>query len=231
MPALKSTGTRVISLNVGSGDQFGQMTVWSRESNAIVPACAFKDASNKWTCGENKCCLGSSKDSVTLNGRPNQCILVYSGSQTSVDTYIAQGVDALVKDGTYEVSTTVIGDPLPGKSYGTECFIKRIEALQYFPPENEPEKSCNPVAEPYQVVSSSYNDGFRNFATGTSTAGKPGARLTFKVVAENDTCVEPTNETQVFEATIRVINPTTGLKFDDQKVSIIVPAATATNIY
>ncbi len=231
VPALKRTGVRVISLDVGYGNYFGQMTTWSRESNAIVPACAFKKSATEWTCGENKCCLGSTKDAETVNGVPNQCILVYTGQQSSVADYISQGVDALVKYGTYEVSTTVIGDAIPGKSYGTECFIKRVEALQYFPPEQEPEKSCNPTAVPYQVSSNTYNDGFRNFATGTSTVGKPGARLTFKVVAENDHCVEPTKEAQVFEATIRVINPTTGLKFDDQKVSIIVPAETATVIY
>ena len=237
VPVLKSTGIRVISLAVENlsgtihGDDYGQMTTWSRESNAIVPACAFKKSATEWTCGENKCCLGSTKDAQTVNGVEKQCILVYTGQQSSVANYISQGVDALVKYGTYEVSTTVIGDAIPGKSYGTECFIKRVEALQYFPPEQEPEKSCNPTAVPYQVSSNTYNDGFRNFATGTSTAGKPGARLTFKVVAENDHCVEPTKEAQVFEATIRVINPTTGLKFDDQKVSIIVPAETATVIY
>ncbi|MBQ1267569.1 MAG: hypothetical protein IIY06_12585 [Proteobacteria bacterium] len=236
IPKLQSTGVRVISLNVGSGDTYNQMTTWSRESNAIVPACAFKTAENTWKCGTNTqanmCCLGSAKPAQTVNGKENQCILVYSGSQSAVADYISKGVDALVKYGTYEVSTQIIGEAIPGKSYGTECFIKKVEALSYIPPAQEPEKSCNPVAEPYVVDSTKgYIDGFRNFATGTSTAGKAGAQLTFKVVAENDTCVEPTSETQVFEATIRVINPTTGLKFADQKVSILVPAVESTIIY
>ena len=236
VPVLKSTGVRVISLNVGTGNKYNQMTTWSRESNAIVPACAFKTAENTWKCGTNTqanmCCLGSAKAAETVNGKANQCILVYNGAQSEVATYISQGVDALVKYGTYEVSTQIIGEAIPGKSYGTECFIKKVEALSYIPPAQEPEKSCNPVAEPYVVDSTKgYIDGFRNFATGTSTAGKAGAQLTFKVVAENDTCVEPTSETQVFEATIRVINPTTGLKFADQKVSILVPAVESTIIY
>ncbi len=227
IPKLQSTGTRVISLNVGSagGDSKGQMTKWSKSSNAVVPVCAFNNSAGVSPCG-GKCCLGDNQPNpTTINGEPNQCVLVYQGAQAKVNEYISLGVDALVKYGTYSVSTMIIGEPLPGKSYGTECFIKRVEALEYLAPSNEPEKSCNPKAVPAKVdKNKSYNDGFTNFATGTSSASKPGAQLTFTVVAQNDTCVEQTSEAQVFEATIRVINPDTGLIFDDQKVSIIVPA-------
>ncbi len=231
MPVVRENGVRIITLGVGAKhkEELVQMNTWARESNAVVPACAFKTAENTWDCNgdhsANKCCLGNEvSDSVTINGKSDQCVLSFMGNQSSVAEYMSQGVEALVKYGTYEVSTEVVGEPIPGKTYGTECFIKKIEAYNYIPPAEEPEKSCNPVAEPYATTASKgYKDGFRNFATGTANADSKGARLTFRVVAENDHCVEETDKAQLFEAKIRVINPTTGLVFDMQEVSILVP--------
>lgn len=91
------------------------------------------------------------------------------------------------------------------------------------PPPNEPEKSCNPKATPTKVGGASYNNGFANFAPGTSSVNKEGARLHFTVYAENDNCVEPIEEAQTFTAFINVVNPTTGLVFGRRQVSIIVP--------
>ncbi|MGN1073093.1 MAG: hypothetical protein ACI4VB_10385 [Bradymonadia bacterium] len=223
IPKLKSTGARVISLNVGSsGDDYKQMTVWSRESNAVVPVCAFKTGASTWSCGTNMCCLGSSSSPVTVNGKANQCILKYTGSQSAVATYITQGVDALVKYGTYEVSTKIRGNTMDnGKN--TSCFVKRVVAKGYIAPPAEPEKSCNPVAVPSKVGGATYNNGFTNFATGTSSTSKQGAQLTFTVEAQNDNCFVPVETTQVFTAYIDVYNPTTGLLFDTQPVAIVVP--------
>lgn len=221
LPELKNKGIRVITLNVGDADRYGQMTTWAKESNAIVPACAFNGA-----CGANKCCLGSlSESGQTLNGKPDQCILRYKGTGDSVSTYISQGVDALVKYGTYEVSTRIAGESIPGKPYGTECFIKQVVATEYIAPPEEPEKSCNPVAVPTSVGGATYQNGFSNFAPGTSSVGKTGAQLTFTVIAQNDSCVEATDKAQVFTAYIDVVNPTTGLSFGRRQVSIIVPAS------
>ena len=88
VPKFKSTGTRVIGLDVGGANAYDQMTVWSRESNAVVPVCAFKNNQNNWICGENKCCLGSSSNPVVVNGEKNRCILVYTGSHDNVNTYV-----------------------------------------------------------------------------------------------------------------------------------------------
>lgn len=230
VPKLKSTGTRVISLNVGSGDSCKQMTAWSRESNAVVPVCAFKTGESTWSCDANTCCLGTKSAPTTVNGKANQCILKYTGSQSSVATYITQGVEALVKYGTYEVATKIRGEntlSVTGKTVNTACFIDHIEAKTYIAPPTEPEKSCNPKATPSKITIDSktptYNNGFVNFAPGTASTTKTGAKLQFTVYAKNDECHTPGTETEVFNAYIDVYNPTTGLLFDTQKVAIVVP--------
>ncbi|MBQ9396406.1 MAG: hypothetical protein IJU23_12960, partial [Proteobacteria bacterium] len=232
VPVLKNKGVRVISLDVGygDGDYYKQMTAWSRESEAIVPVCAFKTKDNTWNCNgstaENRCCLGDSSSApVTINGIKNQCILKYTGQQSSVNEYIVRGVDALVKYGAYNVTTKIRGNVMDNNK-NTSCFIDKIVAKEYIAPPKEPEKSCNPEAIPTQF-SASYNDGFTNFATGTSTAGVAGAKLTFTVYAKNNGCYPQGEEAKVFTAYIDVYNPTTGLLFDTQLVSIIVPAKEA----
>lgn len=138
-------------------------------------------------------------------------------SETLID-----GIDALVKYGTYEVSTSIRGEAI-GNGKNTSCFIDYIEATGYEAPPAEPEKSCNPTATPAKIKATGYNDGFKNFATGTSSADKEGAKLKFKVHAKNDGCYVPGTETKVFTAYIDVYNPTTGLLFDTQQVAIVVP--------
>ena len=225
IPVLKSKGIRVITLSVpnvegGYGaDQYGQMAVWSQESNAVVPVCAFEGA-----CGNNVCCLGSKTVAPQMiNGRENQCVLTYQAAQNDVSSTIVKGVDALVKYGTYDVATKIRGDAIPGASVDTSCFVKQVVASKYIAPPNEPEHSCNPVAIPNSVGGAGYNNGFTNFAPGTSSADKKGAELHFTVYAQNDNCIEAANESQVFTAYIEVYDPTTGLSFGERKVSIIVP--------
>ncbi len=227
--ALKQTGIRVMTFGVPSqdgtcyADRFGQMTAWSRESNAVVPACAFESK-----CGANRCCLGTTQsDPVTANGRENQCILYYTAEQNDVSEAITDGVAALVKYGTYEVSTRAEGEPIAGTDKTTACFIKRVEAEAYLPPPAEPERSCNPKAVPGKMDGADYDNGFSNFAPGTADPAKDGARLHFKVIAQNGDCVKPTEKAQIFKAYIDVINPTTGLVFGRRQVSIIVPAGNA----
>ena len=226
VPKLKSTGTRIISLNFGyaAGDMYKQMTAWSRESNAVVPVCAFKTDASTWMCGENKCCLGSSAaDPETVNGAANQCILKYTGAQNSVADYITQGVGALVKYGTFEAAAKVRGETMDnGKD--TSCFIDYIEAYEYVAPTAAYEASCVPAAAPAMIQSESYNDGFKNFAIG-STANNQGAKLRFKVHAKNDGCYESSKETKAFLAYIDVYDPITGLVFDTQHVTVTVPGS------
>ena len=225
VPVLRSRGIRVITLGVPSNGEachandLGQMTTWSRESDAVVPACAFEGA-----CGANKCCLGTKiSDPVTIGEKTDQCVLYYEAAQSDVSETVTKGVAALVKYGTYEVSTRVEGEPIAGSSKTTACFIKRVVATKYLPPPQEPEKSCNPTALPKKLNGADYDNGFENFAPGTANPNVDGARLHFTVVAQNDDCVEPTDQFQIFKAYIDVINPTTGLVFGRRQVSILVP--------
>ena len=225
VPVLRSKGIRVITLGVPSNGEachandLGQMTTWSRESDAVVPACAFEGA-----CGANKCCLGTKvSDPVTIGEKTDQCVLYYEAAQSDVSETVTKGVAALVKYGTYEVSTRVEGEPIAGSSKTAACFIKRVVATKYLPPPQEPEKSCNPTALPKKLNGADYDNGFENFAPGTANPNVDGARLHFTVVAQNDDCVEPTDQFQIFKAYIDVINPTTGLVFGRRQVSILVP--------
>ncbi len=229
MPKLKEKGIRVITLNVNKdggaflADREGQMTLWARETGAVVPVCAFSGVEG---CPEGMCCLGAENSKpIKVGDRTNQCVLAYKSSQDDVSAMVVSGVDALIKYGTYEVATRVIGEPIPGSDVSTECFIEAVEAFKYEAPEAEPEKTCNPVAVPTKVGETAYNNGFKNFAPGTSSTDREGAKLVFKVKARNKDCVEEKNEAQVFSANIEVYNPTTGLSFGTRKVSIIVPSS------
>ncbi|GEM_PF-330707 len=226
--AYQEKGARVLSIYRSSSQQ-SQLVTTSQQTNAIVPACAFKKSDGSWKCGENKCCvIGMGTSGVnTISGTDN-CVLSYAiSSASNMSDTVVDGIDALVKYGTYEVSTVTHGDPAV-TAFDTSCFIQRVEASKYNPPCAEPEASCNPEAVPAKVVATTYNDGFTNFAPGTSNE-LSGAELEFKVYARNynattgKPCVEQTETPQIFTAFIDVINPTTGLKFGTREVKIIVP--------
>ena len=226
--AAKQKDARVITVVSGSGG-LQQSYDLSEATNAIVPVCAFKNNAGSWICGQNKCCTGSggtAQDPAT----GNKCVLRYqiSANGSGLGDTLVNGIEALVKYGTYSVSTRTEGFPIKDNTHDTSCFIKRVEAYQYVPPCQDPEASCNPTATPSHVVASDYNDGFANFAPGTSSQNRPGAKLHFKVFAQNDDgtgnpCVPQTESTQSFKAEIHVINPITGLDFGTREVSIIVP--------
>ena len=222
--AYKQKGAKIMTIYQGGNtSQHSQLLDMSTQTSTSVPVCAFRNDKNAWKCGNNRCCTTTSANGIAPNDA-KQCVLSYGISKDSstMNETIVDGLDALVKYGTYDVSTKIRGDKLPnGKN--TSCFIDKIVATQYVAPPQEPEKSCNPIATPAKIKSGSYNDGFRNFATGTSSATRAGAQLKFQVYASNNNCYKPGTETQVFTAHIDVYNPTTGLLFDTQDVAIVVP--------
>ncbi|MBQ9817991.1 MAG: hypothetical protein IJM59_11095, partial [Proteobacteria bacterium] len=227
--AYQSKGARVLSIYRSSSQQ-SQLVNTSQVTNAIVPACAFKKADGSWKCGENKCCvIGTGTSGVATISGTHNCVLSYAiPNATQMSDTVVDGLDALVKYGTYSVKTKLRGNAI-GNGKNTTCFIEKIEAKGYIAPPAEPEKSCNPTATPAKL-GESYNSGFTNFATGTSSVNKKGAQLTFTVYAKNDGCYKQDKQTHVFEAYIDVYDPTTNLLFDTQKVSIIVPALIDSNI-
>ncbi|MBQ9394508.1 MAG: hypothetical protein IJU23_03195 [Proteobacteria bacterium] len=236
--AYKEKGARIISVfdagenNVMLSDQLVET---SRATDAIVPVCAFMNEDQSW----NECKVTINGHTVTEDGTEKcqtragcvdpvdgKCVLSYSimsGDKLS-DTLVS-GVDALVKYSVSDVAAVIKRDEetFAKSNVDTSCFIKSVEALEYIAPPNEPEKTCNPTAKPAMFDGATYNNGFTNFAIGTSSSAKEGAQLHFTVTAMNDDCVAATSDMQVFEATIELINPTTGMSYGEHKVSIVVP--------
>ena len=209
----------------------------STQTDAVVPVCAFKTSATDWKCGENKCCTVTTNANSVDPNEEGKCALSYGivdGKKLS-DTLV-DGIDALVKYGTNEVATRVVGEPIEGSEKTTACFIKRVEAKQYVAPAQEPEKSCNPVATMKKFKANpedpepAYFNGFENFAAGTSSTDRKGAQLHFNVIAQNDGCVEPKKTAQTFSAQVELYNPTTNLSLGKREVYIIVPGEVHENI-
>ncbi len=223
--ALQALGARVITVNSGSGDSYGHLTDISVSTGANLPVCAFKDINNQWRCGANQCCTNCSTGTCTAQAPSGgMCKLVYtiSGNGTGLGPAIVDGVDGIVKYSTFNVYTTWRRDPA-NTTFDTSCFIKRVVAHQYLPPPQEPEASCNPVATPASFNGAPYNNGFANFAAGTSSSSRPGARLVFDVVAENINCAPPSTETRTYLVYIDVVDQITGTVLDTQVAFILVP--------
>lgn len=238
LAAYKEKGARIITLD-RAAIRLRQLRHMSIETNAIVPACAFRQSETEWRCGENKCCTNNKPNTSTteewfnedwvgytpeIEDRPDSCELSYAiSTDAQLDESLIDGIRALVAYGTYDVSTAVRRDPNE-TNVDTSCFIKKIVATTFVPPPNEPEKSCTPVAVPSKINGASYNNGFTNFAPGRSRTDQQGSQLHFQVIAQNDNCVEQTDTAQIFKAYIDVVNPATNILFDTREVSIIVPA-------
>ncbi len=228
-------GARIISIYTKSASQLPQLIETSSATRSLVPVCAFRQSDLTWRCGEDKCCTveGTGVDPVSDESGTKQCVLSYAVmTATNLSTSLIDGVDAIVKYATYDVAAVVRGEPIEGSSHDTSCFIKRVEALAdgYVAPPQEPETSCNPVAQPAEFEHVGYHNGYSNFAPGTSSSTRPGASLNFAVVAENDICVKPKSEAQVFKAYIDVIDPTTQMVFGTHQVSIIVPGEKSSGV-
>lgn len=218
--------------HVAAGAQHPVLYDSSLQTDAVVPACAFKTASG-WRCGSGdgaRCCTVNT-DLGYVVPEADGCVLSYgieNGGALS-DT-VVDGIDALVKYGTYDVAARVVGAPFDvGVDVEPTClakdtssFIERVEAKAYIAPPQEPEHSCNPQAVPARFNDAAYDNGFKEFATGTSSSAVEGAKLSFTVYASNR-CVKPKTEAQTFSAQIEVYNPTTGLVFGTRQVYVIVP--------
>ncbi len=221
--ALVALGVRTMTIQSSSdGTAASQLTDISNSTGAQVPVCAFKTGETTWRCGADMCC--------TLNGGAiapsgGKCTLRYQipSDGTGLNTSVVDGIDAIVKYTTFNVYTAPKDDG-DGNTPDTACFLKKVESLEFVPPPAEPEKSCTPVAQPAAYNGASYNNGFSNFAAGTSNPAKEGSHLRFTVHAENDICYEPqTTEAKLFIAYIDIIDQVTGTILDTQRVAIIVP--------
>jgi hypothetical protein len=122
---------------------------------------------------------------------------------------VAAAIDALVNSASIEVTTRVIRDEaeLGVSGIDTSCFIKRVEATRA-----ETTDSC--AGAPQFILDGGVPVGFSGVT--------PGTQVFFDVVAQNDTCAEPTDMPQVFRATIEVVGDGVTV-LDSLEVTIIVP--------
>lgn len=221
---LNAHAIRVITLQTSTVSTANtQLREISSTTGAVVPVCAFKTSASAWRCGTNQCCTGSGGSAVSPSG--GNCVLKYDlpTNATGMGTAIVDGIDAVIKYSVLDIYSNPTDDG-SSATINTACFLKRIEALRFVSPPVEPEKSCTPVATPASYNGATYNNGFSNFAPGTSSESKEGAHLEFTVHAENDTCFEPTSsDAQVFTAHIEILDRATGALLDTQDVTIIVP--------
>ena len=192
--ALNSIGAKVVTVHNGSvAAAITQLSNISNGTGAIVPSCA--------------------------NAGRTTLLYQISSNGTGLDTSTVNGIDALIKFATFSVYV-VPADDGDGGTIDTACFLKKIEAIEYVPVDS---CAATITATPGAFNGSSYNNGFSNFSTGTSSATNPGNQLKFKVVAQNDTCFESTGAAKMFKAFINVIDNATGSVLDTQEVTIIVP--------
>jgi len=223
--ALNAIGARVITLNSGTADSSGHLTQISTSTGANLPVCSFKDTSNTWRCGANMCCTNCSTGACTgVAPVGGMCKLLYSISSAGagLGTAVVDGIDGIVKYSTFNVYTTWRRDPA-NTVFDTSCFVKSVVAYQYIAPPLEPEASCNPVASPASYQGASYNNGFANFAAGTSSTSRPGSQLVFDVIAENINCAPPSTTSNTYLVYIDVIDQITGSVLDTQIAFILVP--------
>ncbi len=200
--ALKAKGIKVITVMSSGGcdttTATNQLNDLSKSTGAVVPSCA----------GAGRTIL---KYGISSNG-------------SGLGSAVVNGIDALVKYAKFSLYIQIADDG-DAKTIDTSCFIKKVEAKEYVAPPAEPEKSCAPVATPAKFKGSTYNNGFNNFSTGTSSKTKPGAKLKFTVIAQNDTCLPSPDKAVALTANLNVIDNATGSILDTQKVTIIVPPA------
>ncbi len=251
--ALNKIGARVIQLGTpitpSAADALKAEGIkMAKNTNAVVPVCAYQYDNGKWACGENKCCTNEAYKASPVGEDPDSdgnCVLSIqphfdlsrefedaSGNYVNNLAYkTVLAIEALVKYGTYNVSTRVIGVPFTDEERfsddkpDTSCFIDKIEALSYTPPDNEIVRNClkNIPTQPTKFNDSAYDNGFSHFAVGTALASGARSQLQFNVVAKNDNCVKPSVEARSYKATIQVYDPVTELVFAQHEVAIIVP--------
>lgn len=197
--ALKSKGIKVITVFSEGGFEAAaaliQLEELSTLTGAVVPECA--------AAGKTTLLYG-----IDENGG-------------GLDSAVINGIDALIKYADFDVYSTVEDD---GDSLtpDTSCFVKKVEAVEFISPPDDPCDLLSKV-QTAKFNDSDYFNGFTNFVTGTSNPAVTGSTLKFKVYAQNDTCVESTEQAQVFTAVIHIVDAATGAYLDSQNVTIIVP--------
>jgi hypothetical protein len=229
LAALNKIGSRVITIQNGTTSTAGaQLTEVSQTTRAVVPVCSFKTSASAWRCGADMCCLPTATAPTLDASSKPECVLRYqiSGNGTGLADVTTDGIDAIIKYTKFDVRAAGRDDG-NAATPDTSSFLNRVEANtpdDTFKPPLEPELSCNPIPKPAKFGAASYNNGFTDFAVGSSSAEREGARLFFTVRAQNTT-VKEVADPQVFKAYIDIVDEQTGVVLDTQDVVVIVPGA------
>ncbi len=178
-------------------------------TNARVPPVAWDVPARPAGCAAGQCCTDFNGTGRAPDG-DGLCPLVFRVDEngTGLGTHVVTGIKMLTRFATFDVNTEKVGETMsttgvPLASGTTADFIKAITPVSFTlppPPPNLPDPTFDATS-------------FQNVT--------PGTIVNFDVTAFND-FVEPTNEPQIFRATIRVLaGGCTDL--DEREVFILVP--------
>jgi hypothetical protein len=189
----------------------------AEETGAVVPPCAWSAFGTRpATCPVNACCTGRAGAGVPPNGA-GQCPLAFEISDTGVglDLAMVSGIEALVRFSTFDLTTTVRGDPNAPGGVDTTCFIQSVVPVSATPP-----SACGPTPRAVDRRPPAGQDD-------TWAGAVPGTALTFDVRAENDDgagqpCVARGPRPQLFRAYIDVVADGVTV-IDTREVIVIVP--------
>jgi hypothetical protein len=216
--ALGAICARVVGIAPVNGtcDAEAYYTAFATATGARVPPAAWDVGTRPTGCSETQCCIGQNGAGMATDAN-GLCPLVFRASTdgTGVSTSVVTGINMLTRFATFTVTDTTTGsntdtsgNPLPA-GHTTADFITAIVPTGYTlppPPPALPDPTFN--ATEFQNVT-------------------PGTQVQFNVNAFNN-FVMPTNEAQIFSATIQVLAG--GCTPLDQRTVLILVPPTAISI-
>ncbi len=209
--ALTNICGRVVGVEVtGSCSPGGDFRDLATYTGARVPPSAWDVGTRPAGCASNQCCTGANGGGVAVDAN-GLCPLVFQvdSSGSGLGQSIVTGLKMLTRFATFDatsdkngVTSDINGNPLPSP-HTTADFITAIT----------PVGSTVPPAPPTISPPTFDATTFHNVT--------PGTEVQFDVVAFND-FIEPTNQGQIFRATITVLAGGC-FPLDQREVIILVP--------
>ncbi len=134
-----------------------------------------------------------------------------NGNGSGLSSRVVDAINFLATASTMRVSTRVIADPVAARGgVDTACFIQAVLPNHATAPST---CAAAPTAADHYPPA-----GVLDSFDGVT----PGTQVFFDVIAQNDGCVEPTDQPQAFEATIEVIGDDVTV-LDSMQVTVIIP--------
>lgn len=209
--AMNSMGAKVVGLLLDTwptGWGHRDMTIITEGTGAIVSPEVWGPAGTRpGNCPVGYCCLLDPNDTGSATNYPaedEQCPLVFRTKRANVDltSNMIDAVRFLTRDGRFDISATVVDDP--GDAVDVlEHFVDRVEAVD-----------CGDA-----TASDTDGDG----RSDTFVQAQPGTDLCFQVFAKNNETLPPSEEAQVYHATLRLLGD--GIPYlNHLELAFVVPA-------